>query len=73
LDFDELKERVSCGEEFKFYYRRVGYWISQSNGHFHFTRESDGCSQTFETADALFRFATVHGQTFKAVWDELEF
>ncbi|SEN50291.1 hypothetical protein SAMN04489762_2407 [Terribacillus saccharophilus] len=72
LDFDEFAQRVAMGEEFQFYYKNEGYWISRNNESFYLTRVQDSSSQTFKTSEDLFKEGRIENKTIHELWEELE-
>jgi hypothetical protein len=72
IQYEELKERVTMGEEFQFYYQNESYWISKNQRGFYLTRVSDSYSQSFLTADDLFKDATIDGKSIHNLWDEID-
>lgn len=72
LDFDEFAQRVAMGEEFQFYYKNEGYWISRNNESFYLTRVQDSSSQTFKTSEDLFKEGRIENKTIHELREELE-
>ncbi|MDQ0917052.1 hypothetical protein [Paenibacillus sp. V4I5] len=70
MDFEELKQRVGWGEEFQFYYKDQSYWISRNVQGFYLTRVSDSCTQSFSTAEDLFEFGKIEGNSIAEIWPE---
>lgn len=73
MDYEELKQRVSMGEEFQFYYQGESYWISRNQEGFYLTRVRDSNSQAFKTSSELFESGRIEGKTILALWNELDF
>lgn len=72
MDFMDVRDRVKMGEEFKFYVKEVGYWISRNRVGYYLTRESDSCSQSFASSEELFEHGTIDGTRLKDIWHQLE-
>lgn len=72
MNFDEFAQRVAMGEEFQFYYKNEGYWISRNNEGFYLTRVQDSSSQTFKTSGDLFRKGRIENKTIRELWEEIE-
>jgi hypothetical protein len=72
MTFKEFKERVEMGEEFQFYYLNESYWISQNHEGFYLTREKDGYSQSFSSAEELFENAKINDRKIIEIWSEID-
>ncbi|MFS0559417.1 hypothetical protein AB1K91_01625 [Terribacillus sp. 179-K 1B1 HS] len=72
MHFDEFKQRVAMGEEFRFYYKNESYWISRNNEGFYLTRDQDSYSQNFKTSEDLFKEGRIENKTISELWEELE-
>ena len=72
MKYEDLLERVGWGEEFLFEYHGEKYWISQNPSGRYLTRESDGYSQDFKSANELFDKARVEGKSVLQIWEEIE-
>ncbi|PWI58284.1 hypothetical protein [Sulfoacidibacillus thermotolerans] len=73
MDFEDVSERVKMGEEFKFYYKGEGFWISRNSAGYYLTRESDSCTQAFASSEELFEAGTIDGKRLKELWHQFEF
>ncbi|MGG3453570.1 hypothetical protein [Paenibacillus rhizolycopersici] len=72
LDYAELVQRVGWGEEFQFYYENEEYWISINKEGYYLTRGKDSYTQSFSTAEELFRRGQVEGKIIFEIWDLIE-
>jgi hypothetical protein len=71
-EFQELKERVSWGEEFLIYFNDIGYWISRNQKGVYFTRNNDGFTQEFINSEVLFENAKIDQKYLKELYKEIE-
>jgi hypothetical protein len=69
MEYDELVQRVGWGEEFQFYYQNEEYWISTNQEGFYLTRGKDSYTQSFTTADELFREGQIDGKSILEIWE----
>lgn len=65
-------KRVNWGEEFQFYYKSEGYWISMNKEGYYLTRGKDGDYQSFISANELFEKGRIEGKSIQEVWEEVE-
>lgn len=72
MDYAELVQRVGWGEEFQFYYQNGGYWISVNKQGYYLTRGMDSYTQSFATAEELFRRGQIDGKTIFEIWELVE-
>ncbi|MDP4098778.1 hypothetical protein OIN60_18775 [Paenibacillus sp. P96] len=72
MEYNELVERFEMGEEFQLYYKGVSYWISQNEEGYYLTREEDGFTQSFESADQLFELGKIDNITILEAWPNIE-
>lgn len=72
MDYAELVQRVRWGEEFQFYFQNEEYWISTNKEGYYLTRGKDGYTQSFQTAEELFRQGQINGKTILDIWDLIE-
>ena len=68
MEYKEFVKRVGWGEEFPFYIKGKGYWISNSKHGYHLSH-SESDYQDFKTAEELFQYAKINGKTILELWD----
>ncbi|WP_435921437.1 hypothetical protein [Paenibacillus sp. DYY-L-2] len=71
-EFQELKERVSWGEEFLIYHHQLDYWISRNQNGVYFTRNKDSFTQKFSNSEELFEKAVIENRYLKDIYNEID-
>ncbi|MCY9517151.1 hypothetical protein [Paenibacillus apiarius] len=72
MEYAELVQRVRWGEEFQFYYKNEEYWISTNEEGYYLTRGMDSYTQSFQSAEGLFKEGQIDGKTILEIWDLIE-
>ncbi|WP_019421386.1 hypothetical protein [Paenibacillus sp. OSY-SE] len=72
MEYSELVQRVGWGEEFQFYYQNEEYWISTNKEGYYLTRGKDSFTQSFQTAEELFKEGRIDGETILELWGLIE-
>ncbi|MCE5170974.1 hypothetical protein LQV63_16850 [Paenibacillus profundus] len=72
MEYSELVQRVGWGEEFQFYYQNEEYWISTNKEGYYLTRGKDSFTQSFQTAEELFKEGRIDGETILELWGLVE-
>ena len=72
MSYEEIKDRVSWGEEFLFYYKNEEYWISQNNSGRYLTKTAGSVTQEFQTTEELFENGRIEGKTLLEIWADIQ-
>ena len=71
MSYEEIKERVSWGEEFYFCYNGEEYWISQTKYKLYLTRVRGSVTQEFSSTEELFQNGKVEGKSLVEIWEDI--
>ena len=72
MGYNKIKERVSWGEEFLFYYQNEGYWISQNGSKRYLTKIRGSETREFQTTEELFEQGRINGKPLLEIWNDIE-
>jgi len=72
VGYTELVQRVGWGEEFQFYYLGDEFWISRNKEGLYLTKGKNSFTQSFLTAEELFKNARIDGKTIFELWEMIE-
>ncbi|MGX7150331.1 hypothetical protein [Enterococcus ureasiticus] len=72
MEYKEMANSLSYGEEYNFYYNGEEYWMSRNDDGNYLTTVSSEETQEFKTATDLLEKARIGDKTILNIWEEIK-